>query len=229
MVPGFDDLPIDIKAYLEELTMVEEMLISPILAIMSIYRLPGGALINRGFCANFQQDIQPLVTKLPRLPKDIPILILKKIDQENNIKQFLVNRKRIEKVLIYLCQHNPAYIAHGIKLDVNALNSLPDNSIPYDLPTVVDQDETVESYILETGPVLSENGLQEQIDDNIEAIVESDDITPMQIDYIKSTINFPNADKTPINEFQMESICSLLFPKLFPNGMGDPTTKGTLI
>ena len=229
MVPGLDQVPLDIKKGLEELTMVEEMLISPILAIMSIYRLPGGALINRGFCANFQQDIQPLVYVLPRLPKDIPLLILKKKDQENNVKQFLVNRYRVQTVLKYLCEFNPAYKNHGIKINTEALNLLPENSIPVDLPSAVDHDCTVESYILETGPNLLENDLTEKDDENIEVFVESDDITPIQMDYIKTTINFPTADKNPINEFQMESICSLLFPKLFPNGMGDPTTIGVLI
>ncbi len=57
MIPGFDEIPERIKKILEELTMIEEMLISPILAIMSVYRLQGGALINRGFVANFTQDI----------------------------------------------------------------------------------------------------------------------------------------------------------------------------
>ena len=60
------------------MTMIEEMLIFPILAIMSIFRLPGGSLINRGFVANFSQDLQPLCNIKPRLPKDLPILILKK-------------------------------------------------------------------------------------------------------------------------------------------------------
>ena len=32
----------------ENLTMVEEMLISPVLAIMSVYRLSGGQLLSRG-------------------------------------------------------------------------------------------------------------------------------------------------------------------------------------
>ena len=38
-------------------------------------------------------------------------------------------------------------------LDKEVLNSLPYNSIPSDLPTCVDQDDTMESFILE--PVIS--------------------------------------------------------------------------
>ena len=29
----------------------------------------------------------------------------------------------------------------------------------------------------------------------------------------------------PINEFEFDGICALLFPKLFPFGIGDPTKR----
>jgi hypothetical protein len=57
MIPLIDMLPIDIQIEFEKLTMVEEILISPILAIMSIYRLPNRALKQRGFIAHFSQDL----------------------------------------------------------------------------------------------------------------------------------------------------------------------------
>ena len=65
MVPDFDDVPYNIKILLESLTMIEEILISPLLAVMSVFRLPNGALINRGFVANFSQDISELTNILP--------------------------------------------------------------------------------------------------------------------------------------------------------------------
>ena len=37
----------------------------------------------------------------------------------------------------YVYEHNPAYRSYGIKLDKEALNSLPYNSIPYDLLTFI--------------------------------------------------------------------------------------------
>ena len=75
MVLFLNELPAHVKKAFEELTMIEEMLIAPLLAIMSIFRLPGGQLVNRGFVANFSQDIQPVIDLLPRLPKDLPLLI----------------------------------------------------------------------------------------------------------------------------------------------------------
>ena len=104
MVLGINELPLNVKIAFEQLTMVEEMLISPLLAIMSIFRLPGGQLVQRGFVANFSQNIQPICDILPRLPKDLPLLILKKKDQLNNEKSFVVCRERVLTVLQYLTE-----------------------------------------------------------------------------------------------------------------------------
>ena len=93
-----------IKKAFEDLTMIEEMLISPLLAIMSVFRLPGGQLVSRGFVANFSQEIQPIVNVLPRVPKDLPLLILKKKNQLNEEKQFVVCKARIELCLDYLIE-----------------------------------------------------------------------------------------------------------------------------
>jgi|688.fasta_scaffold968903_1 hypothetical protein len=62
-----------------------------------------------------------------------------------------------------------------------------------------------------------------------DAFVESDVNEKLQSEIIKNSINFPTANTLPINEFQFDGICSLLFPKLFPFGSGDPTKKSNLI
>ena len=68
----------DIKLHFEKLTLVEEMLISPVQPLMSIYRLPGGQLVSRGYVANFSQNLDVLCKELPRIPADISVIILKK-------------------------------------------------------------------------------------------------------------------------------------------------------
>lgn len=227
MVTGLDDLPPDIKRAFEELTMVEEMLISPILAIQSIYRLPGGAISTRGFVANFKQDIQPISKLLPRLPKELPLLILKKKDQKNQTHHFSVNKKRVEMCLKYLCKNNKQYINHNISIDQIALDSLPDDNIPSDLLEVEDNNiPNIDNYILDQGPEILEQINQNeqpfQMDD-YNGFIENNSDEPLQVDLIKNAINWPPADPNPINEYTFDSICSLLFPKLFPNGKGDPT------
>jgi hypothetical protein len=42
-------------------------------------------------------------------------------------------------------------------------------------------------------------------------------------DKIKININCPTTNPEPFNEYEHDGSCSLLFPKLFPTGFGDPT------
>jgi hypothetical protein len=56
MDPCHDEVSQDIRKQLEILTMIEEMLISAVYAVMSIFCLAGGQLVSRGYVANFSQD-----------------------------------------------------------------------------------------------------------------------------------------------------------------------------
>ncbi len=86
-----------------------------------------------------------------------------------------------------------------------------------------------DTILVDSGPTLIENDNSkaptEECDDNYHAFVEGDDDQPLQIDNIKTAINFPKANKTAINEFTFDSLATLVFPKLFPLGLADPTTK----
>jgi hypothetical protein len=118
--------------------MVEEQLISPVSAIMSVFRLAGGQLLNRGYCASFTKNLGPLCHLLPRLPKDVSIIVIKYVDQQNNHKEFEVNRYRVEMVLRYLCNYNELWKAHGITISYTNLVGLPENGIPENLNIVTD-------------------------------------------------------------------------------------------
>jgi hypothetical protein len=159
MTLGINDLPDDLKKAFEDLTMIEEMLIAPLLAIMSIFRLPGGQLVSRGFVANFSQDIQPIIDQLPRLPKDLPILILKKKNQINEEKQFIVCKDRVEKCIDYLVENNEIFKAHGIRKSLEALNALPVYGIPANL-NVIEDDENIsniDNILVDVGPEIINN------------------------------------------------------------------------
>ncbi|CAF1035540.1 unnamed protein product [Brachionus calyciflorus] len=49
MIPGIHDLEPEVRKAFEDLLMIEEMLIWPILVLMSVFGLPGGALTSRAF------------------------------------------------------------------------------------------------------------------------------------------------------------------------------------
>ncbi len=155
----------------------------------------------------------------------MPLLVLKKKDENNNVKQFIVNRHRVERVLKYLCKNNPAYVANNIQFCLEYIEQLPLDGIPNDLPTAKDTNcENVDELIV--GPYLREtekSSKNQSVDDQYEAFVESTNDDALQVDNIRTSINFPHASKKSKNEFTQDSICSLIFPKLFPDGTGDPT------
>ncbi len=95
------------------------MLISPILTVMSVYRLKGGQLVSRGYVANFTQDIIQTCYDLPRLTSQIPLLIVKKVGQDNNVKELIVNKQRVTTLVKFLCDNNSDWIAIGKHLELN--------------------------------------------------------------------------------------------------------------
>ena len=215
MVPDFD-LPEDIKKQFENLTMIEEMLISPIFAFMSIFRLPGGQYVSRGYMANFSQDIGSLIKQLPHIVKDLPILLIKKKNQKNEEKEFKVNRNRVYICLNFLINNNPHYKVHGIQFNENNLNLLPVDSIPDDLQ-FIEEDNINDNA---KGPEIVENDkeLDDDVDNFYRTFVESPHDEQFEEDKLQKTINWPNINPKPINEYTAEGICSMLFPKLFPKG-----------
>ena len=54
------------------------MLISPVLPLMSIYRLPHGQYRYGGHVINLSQDIPSFVSSFPRLPSDVDIVLQEK-------------------------------------------------------------------------------------------------------------------------------------------------------
>ncbi len=186
MDPGLDKLPIDIQIHLDKITMVEEMLISPILAVMSIFRLPGGALISKGYVGNFSQNISSLCTKLPRKTKDLPLLIIKKTGQNNDsIKEFKVNRNRIETLIKFFFQFNPLWKKLGIKINDDNLKNIPINGVPSDLNEMHDSNtsiDTIDQIITDQGPEIADNVIEGEEEEPTNAYIESDGNDILQID-----------------------------------------------
>ena len=63
---------------LQGLTQVEEMLVSAVMPIMSIYRLPHGQYGYTGHVINLPQDVMSFAHRLPRLPSDLVIVVVRK-------------------------------------------------------------------------------------------------------------------------------------------------------
>ena len=93
---------------------------------------------------------------------------------------------------------------------------LPVDSIPDDLQ-FIEEDNINDNA---KGPEIVENDkeLDDDVDNFYRTFVESPHDEQFEEDKLQKTINWPNINPKPINEYTAEGICSMLFPKLFPKG-----------
>ena len=112
------------------------------------------------------------------LPKDLPLIVLKKKDQQNNYKHFIVNRNRVQVILQWLCNNNPEYKANNIRWNENLINALPENDVPNDLQEIIDDNQ--DQFISDEGPEIGENdinNLDVWVIDNWELKINSNDFS----------------------------------------------------
>ena len=100
------------------------MLISAVMPIMSIYRLPHGQYGYSGHVVNLPQDVVSFATSLPRLPSELDILVIRKENDQSH-RDFSVRRSVIEEALTWLLQNNIYYQANQIHVNQDALAQLP--------------------------------------------------------------------------------------------------------
>ena len=198
------------------------MLTSAVIPIMSIYRLPHGQYGYKGHVINLPQDITTLATSLPRLPKELDILTVRKDSSDSTHCDFRVRKAAVLNTLLCLKQHNKYY--RKIYIDYTALNVLPEDGNLLDLSGIKSssatdkesslQDSDEDAHSFETFVPIAAQKLTE-----IEAVKKS--IQEKQKSADQTAVPWlPQAD-TPVNEFNTEGYMSCAFPTLFPTGAGD--------
>ena len=110
---------------LQGLTQVEEMLISAVLPIMSLYRLPHGQYGYSGHVINLPQDVASFVNSLPRPPSELDVIVVRKEGAAQSHRDFRVRRSRVLSALQWLQTNNIYY--RGINIDPHALALLPED------------------------------------------------------------------------------------------------------
>src|SRR5581483_4523617 len=134
MDPG--KVPDELKA----LTEIEQMLISQVFTVISVYRLRGGQTGYRGNVINFPQDVLGFTSRLPRNPSTLDVLVVRRQspNDPNAFRDFAVRRSKVGRALIWLKENNNYY--RDITIDQEILNSLPENgSIINMLPQIQDE------------------------------------------------------------------------------------------
>ena len=75
---------------MQGLTQVEEMLISRVLPVMTIYRLPHGQYGYSGRILNLPQDVSSFANNLPRPPTEVDVIIVRKEGATESHKDFRI-------------------------------------------------------------------------------------------------------------------------------------------
>lgn len=223
----FEMIPLEIKNIFENSTTMEQLLISPIIPVMSINRLSSGHLKNTGYCASFVQDMQPICKFLPRLANDVSVLIVKQKDKDNNIQEYTCRRNYVEKMLNYLIENHPFFILNKIQINKENLELLPMTGVPTNLP-IINEEENNETIQYEQNEQNIDSDLNEEYM-TINEYIDIDEIDIKEKEKIKQYISLKNISETPINEYNVQGIYSLAFPTLFPFGLADPTDVSRLI
>jgi len=117
---------------------VEEMLISAVMPIMSVYRLPQGQYGYSGHVINLPQDVASFVQSLPRLPSELDVIVVRKEGANQTHRDFRVRRGVVHRALQWLVLHNMYYRAQGVTIDTSALAQLPQDGSVSNLVSVTD-------------------------------------------------------------------------------------------
>lgn len=222
---------------MQGLTEVEEMLVSAIMPLMSIYRLPLGQYGYSGHIINLPQNVVSFAHSLPRLPSEVDILIVQK-DYQQTHKDFRVRRYVVQSALTYLIENNIFYRANCIQLNEEVLHLLPEDgnleelrSLNLDLPSdhegssdTQPSDDPHEAHLSSSFVPIATQQRTEQ-----ETVQQS--LQNLQSESTQRLV-WPTIGGAPINEFTTEGYFSMAFPTLFPTGaadfLGQRTNKVTI-
>eukprot|EP00919_Chromeraceae_sp_WS-2016_P012925 GHVR01030271.1.p1 GENE.GHVR01030271.1~~GHVR01030271.1.p1 ORF type:complete len:209 (+),score=15.34 GHVR01030271.1:560-1186(+) len=106
-IPEADD---EVPECLKGLKLLEEMLIARVSLLILITRLRGGGQYSySAHCIAFAQDVQTLCDRLPRLPQNLDIVVVRKPGTYNNHRDFKVRRVKVLDALYWLKHHNDYY------------------------------------------------------------------------------------------------------------------------
>jgi hypothetical protein len=218
---------------------MEEMLCSLASPCFVMWVAKGGQYKSRGNVITFSQDIGPLCTSLPRMPKDLDILVVRKDGARDpgTYKDFRVRKNKVFSFLRYLKEHNRFYADITI-LPPEEVN-LPEDAIVLDqLPVIPPRSHSVD----ENSP---EEKRASDVDDTEmlytpdELIQEQNLFVPTvppgrsELEAIHNGIQHAGltgsdehplpwpATGPPLSEYTTEGLWTMAFPTLFPSGAAD--------
>ena len=229
MFADFDNLPPDVADAFRGSSEAERQLVSRVQPVLSVHRLRGGAQLGyKGHVAAFYQDVAPIAKTLPRLARDVLIVIVRRARDNGDhtvVDDLRVRRTVVETMLKYLIQHNPYY--RDIDVDMAALLALPEEGHLDPQTAAIGVNMDVQEAQDQEGE--NTNDDDDSDDDNdtrpirtfvpsaTSAAVSEDDLLRHNI------LPWPVASDVAVTEYATVGYWSMAFPELFPDGKGDLT------
>lgn len=235
--------PMSVPEELSKMSDAEQMLIARLAPTVHEHMLKHGGIASRGHCIAFPQAVQEPASILPRHPREVDIIHVRRQGKDDSHKDFRVRRHWVEGALHWLKDNNPAYA--DVVIDEACLQNLPaDGELP-NLRTVefcetadhVDDqgpapqqldagetDCTNDSTV--SGVILPEAGVN--VHAQVEAALNEVVSEPQEAQKEgfkqgreQPVIPWPSTGTTPASEFTTPYFFTMAFPCFFPYGRDD--------
>ena len=213
---------------LQGLTQIEEMLISAVMPIMSIYKLPHGQYGYSGHVVNLPQDVASFAQCLPRLPSNLDVIVVRREGANQTHTDFRVRREVVQRALQWLVTHNKYYHSLGITINTTALAQLPEDGTVSTLVSVTEDCSTPDTVSSASDTPATSEVQDDHISHSfvpiaVPSMTEQEAVQQAVAQHQSSDtpLMWPSIGGMPLNEFTTEGYFSCAFPTLFPTGAAD--------
>ena len=210
------------------------MLISAVMPIMSLYRLPQGQYGYTGHVVNLPQDVASFTQILPRKPSDLDVIVVRREGANQTHRDLRVRRSVVHRALQWLVIHNQYYRSLGITIDTTALEQLPQDgnvshlvSVTEDCSTPDTTTNNTTSHTPTTSDAAELDHLSQSFVPNAAPSMTEQEAVQQSVEHRQSTssshtpLMWPSIGEMPLNEFTTGGYFTCAFPTLFPTGAGD--------
>ncbi|KAL8559940.1 hypothetical protein ACOMHN_016986 [Nucella lapillus] len=135
--PSNDLTPTPAPPCLSDLTQVEKSAISIICPSIAIHKKGTGSA-SKGHTIAFFQDVETFASILPRVPDELPFIVLKDPSEKIEDRSFRIRKQKLLDALLYLKSHNEDY-RHIVISRENA-DLYPEDDIIQSLPQLDPQE-----------------------------------------------------------------------------------------
>ena len=214
--------PGPVPAELQDLTQVEELLISAVMPMMILYKLPHGQLGYSGHIVNLPQDVSSFASSLPWLPFELDVVLVRREGAGGSHKDIPVRWSRVLGALTWLKENNIYF--RDIPLNHTALAQLPQDGDCSGLSTVTLEAQEGDEEITDVSDDLYNAFLPGSFVPVTHRKETEREIVQQAVSQAGSSAQpfpWPQVSSTPINEFQTVGYMTLAFPSPFPTGAAD--------